>query len=509
MAKPNKKKTHFKLFYLKNSDAVLICWNAKKIREAAEYRIFMEAENGKYALFGSTTESFRVFAPDEIKGKLYVEARDAKGNAVAESQHIAVTELSEEYVNITAVKSYDGINIDWSEKSLAGRFIMMTKTGDGYALSSRPTVTNSAIVDPSRRTVIKIAEFDADGRPLRMSRDFEISPDCFEPYSPPSEIKLSVVIPVYNNQVFLSTCMTSVLSSTMKEIEIIVIDDGSSDKTAEIADWYADNYPGKVRTVHTPNQGAAMARNEGIKLARGGYITFVDSDDLISSAMYKTLYDSAVSLDCAIAASRYYMMVREDSGDYGLGTLFDLPCEENKAYGTDMLLDYTYAPNFESVSIINKIYKTSLVKEHPMPDLLYEDSAWSPVIYSYAESFCYSEQPFYFYNRLIARVKPTLSNEFAKLSPYDRSLQRIRSYNYILDAGNPEKRERLLTVSLRLVLRQLVEEDDLDEPSVKLFTDYLEIHRDEIMASSLIAADKHITGRLEMVREKYSVDLTR
>ncbi|MCL6258252.1 glycosyltransferase family 2 protein [Aquiflexum sp. TKW24L] len=95
--------------------------------------------------------------------------------------------------------------------------------------------------------------------------------------------KVSIVIPVYNQANFLTETFDSVIKSTFKEIEIIIVDDGSVDDSAKIALQFMQNYPEKVTVINQENAGPAKARNEGIKKAIGKYILPLDGDDLISS----------------------------------------------------------------------------------------------------------------------------------------------------------------------------------------------------------------------------------
>lgn len=89
----------------------------------------------------------------------------------------------------------------------------------------------------------------------------------------------SVLIPVYNVEKYLSSCLESVLSQTFSDYEVILIDDGSKDSSGRICDDYAERYPGKIRVQHKPNQGLISARRAGLKLANGSYVCFLDSDD--------------------------------------------------------------------------------------------------------------------------------------------------------------------------------------------------------------------------------------
>ena len=108
-------------------------------------------------------------------------------------------------------------------------------------------------------------------------------------YSP----KVSIIVPVYNAADYLVECLDSIICQTLYEIEILLVDDGSTDKSGEICDEYLkkDN---RIRVLHIKNSGVSVARNVGIDVAKGEFIGFVDSDDYISPEMYERMYDTAI-----------------------------------------------------------------------------------------------------------------------------------------------------------------------------------------------------------------------
>ena len=99
-------------------------------------------------------------------------------------------------------------------------------------------------------------------------------------------MKLSIIIPVYNTEQTLEKCVDSVLQSSLNNFEIILVNDGSTDNSANICESYKNNYPEQVQVIHQKNQGLSAARNAGLGIAKGQYITFVDSDDYISKDLY-------------------------------------------------------------------------------------------------------------------------------------------------------------------------------------------------------------------------------
>lgn len=111
--------------------------------------------------------------------------------------------------------------------------------------------------------------------------------------------RVSIIIPIYNAEEHLAKCVDSVLGQTEKNIEIILVDDGSKDNSLEICNAYAKQDK-RIRVIHQENAGASAARNKGILLARGEYIGFVDSDDWIDCEMYKSMLNEAHKTDADV-----------------------------------------------------------------------------------------------------------------------------------------------------------------------------------------------------------------
>lgn len=118
--------------------------------------------------------------------------------------------------------------------------------------------------------------------------------------------KISVIIPVYNVEEYLGECVNSVLNQTLRDIEVILVNDGSTDRSGEICEEYARQDP-RVRLIHKKNAGLGMARNSGMEIAEGTYIGFVDSDDYIASEMFETMYTKAIryNVDTVLCCGSY------------------------------------------------------------------------------------------------------------------------------------------------------------------------------------------------------------
>lgn len=119
-------------------------------------------------------------------------------------------------------------------------------------------------------------------------------------------IKVSVIIPVYNTEKYLSQCLNSILNQTLKEIEIICVNDGSTDNSGKILEAYA-KIDTRIRVIHKENEGSVCARNTGIEVALGKYVGFVDSDDWIEPEMYMKLYELAEKYNVDLVSSGYFL----------------------------------------------------------------------------------------------------------------------------------------------------------------------------------------------------------
>lgn len=111
--------------------------------------------------------------------------------------------------------------------------------------------------------------------------------------------KISVIIPVYNVEQYLRECLDSIINQTYKHLEIILINDGSTDRSPQICDEYS-NKDNRIKVIHQQNSGAAEARNNGMKISSGNYMAFVDSDDVISNKMFEVLIQKAIDFNADI-----------------------------------------------------------------------------------------------------------------------------------------------------------------------------------------------------------------
>lgn len=122
---------------------------------------------------------------------------------------------------------------------------------------------------------------------------------------------ISIIIPVYNKETCLRRCVDSVLNQTYRELEIILVDDGSTDNSGIICDDYAD-LDRRVKVIHKKNGGVSSARNVGLKNVSGEFIGFIDSDDFINENMYETLYEAIINSNSNVVMCNYNKIIDEN-----------------------------------------------------------------------------------------------------------------------------------------------------------------------------------------------------
>ncbi len=150
--------------------------------------------------------------------------------------------------------------------------------------------------------------------------------------------KVSVIVPVYNVEKYLEECIESLINQTLTDIEIICINDGSTDNSLKILEELQkkDN---RIKIINQKNSGVSSARNNGIENATGEYIGFVDSDDWIDSDYYEKLYNTAKKYNSDIAAGDMYRRNKKRF-NYEKEELFIEPAPEPRPGPTDILCDF-------------------------------------------------------------------------------------------------------------------------------------------------------------------------
>lgn len=202
---------------------------------------------------------------------------------------------------------------------------------------------------------------------------------------------VSVVVPVYNVELYVEKCIRSILSQTYPYFELILVDDGSTDRSGKICEEYA-RFDERVRVVHQENGGLSAARNTGIDAAKGELITFVDSDDFVHTEFLEHLVKALEETDSQVAISSHEVFYQTSYQEH--------ICEKKEAQPLNVEDLYNISlvgyPFF--VSAWAKLYDIKLFEHIRYPKgELYEDLAIVYKLFSGVERACFIDEPLYFY----------------------------------------------------------------------------------------------------------------
>ena len=242
--------------------------------------------------------------------------------------------------------------------------------------------------------------------------------------------KVSVIVPIYNVEKYLEKCINSLLSQTLEDIQIILVNDGSKDNSGNIAKEYEQNNKDRVIYVEKENGGLSDARNYGLKYATGDFIAFLDSDDYIEKNAYEEMYNKAI----------------EENADY-------VECDFIWEFHNKIRVDkqYPYKNKKEMLSFVrvvawNKLIKRQLITDNNLEfpkGLRYEDVEFTYKLIPFINKFTYVDKPFIHYvqregsianvqNERTAEIFTVLDNviEFYKKNNIYEKYRDELEYNY-------------------------------------------------------------------------------
>lgn len=206
--------------------------------------------------------------------------------------------------------------------------------------------------------------------------------------------KVSIIFPIYNNEKYIEKCIRSVMNQTLEDIEMILIDDGSTDSAPSIMDKLAGEDK-RIKVVHKKNEGVAIGENLGIEMATGEYIGFVEADDAVANDMYDKLYDIAKRTDADIAKCGFYYS--EKGVNHEFTAFYTLAPEGDVFQAKDKPNIFMY-----HASMWAAIYKREFINKYHIrnietPSATYTDFTWSVTAYTYAKRITVLHKPLYYY----------------------------------------------------------------------------------------------------------------
>ena len=285
---------------------------------------------------------------------------------------------------------------------------------------------------------------------LELSNDWENKLRDFINFNLFGTKKITVIVPVYNVADYLGRCVNSIRNQTYRNLEIVLIDDGSTDESLEMCKLLAEQ-DDRIKVVHQKNKGLAETRNKGIELATGEYISFIDSDDYIDNSMFETLLKEIEKTGADVCEGSFYIHLKN-------GNIKDVSCEQKgmRYVSGKMNLINAYSDATILIPAWDKLYRLSSIKKIKFDKNCFkEDADYIYRLCIEGKTFSLVPVPFYHY---VKRKKVSITGE--KISTKLFTLQKWgeEAYNQVLSYGEEyrDAAEKILYNSLVHILRNFM-----------------------------------------------------
>lgn len=256
--------------------------------------------------------------------------------------------------------------------------------------------------------------------------------------------KVSVIIPIYQVERYLERCIKSVINQSYKNIEIILIDDGSTDRCPTICDEYAQE-DSRIIVIHKQNGGLSSARNTGLSVCNGDYISFIDSDDYIDEHMIEVMVKKIEITNSDIVCCGFYF--ETDNGYFSKSSMPNLILDRSNAI--DALIENTYLNHYSW----NKLYKKKVFKNVYFPEgKLFEDIRTTYKLFLNADKVCLIDEYLYHYQ--------IRSNSIISSSKGDRVFEIFNAYQILkhdLIKRYPDKKTLIIKSEMNILINQYME----------------------------------------------------
>lgn len=283
---------------------------------------------------------------------------------------------------------------------------------------------------------------------------------------------ISVIVPVYNVEKYLERCVKSIAAQTYKDLEILLIDDGSTDKSGKMCDDFQQT-DSRIKVFHKQNGGLSDARNYGIEHSAGKFISFVDSDDYIDEKMLETLH----------------RLITENDADLAVCSAMDVfegkevtQVKEIKEFNLNKVESYKYMLRGDGIpSACNKLYKRQTVGDVRFPvGKLYEDGFFTPQILKRVEKTAVTSKPMYYYFRRADSIttKPFRKGDLDVIEAYDKCVKQVKE---LCPEALPYAEFRYRNAYFNVLDKMLMRDDCKEIPEYKQVVKYLKKHTVQIV----------------------------
>lgn len=242
--------------------------------------------------------------------------------------------------------------------------------------------------------------------------------------------KISVIIPVYNSELYISECIESLINQSLKECEFIFVNDGSKDESPQIIEKYS-HQDSRIILINQENRGISIARNTGLDIAKGEYIGFMDNDDFVKQDMFETLYNNAIKDDLDIVISKTIL------GRDGKYIIKDAIFPVDKIYNQDFIQSKVMINLLrveDLFAVWNKIYKKKLIDENkicfPKNRIIEEDNMFNLQAFNLASKVKFIDYSgYYFRENAVSESRSFIENDYFEKALDKFHFDYIKEYN--------------------------------------------------------------------------------
>lgn len=269
---------------------------------------------------------------------------------------------------------------------------------------------------------------------------------------------VSVIVPVYNSEKWIERCILSILEQTYRDLELLLIDDGSADSSRKIIDGYSGR-DSRVRVVKNTNHGPGYSRNIGIELAGGEYVVFVDSDDFIKKNYLETLIQAVNGdkLDLVISA---YQEVEEIEGKPVIQNMHRLSKKVISSLTGDIEADFYKIRDYVNSPCL-KLFRTSILKEFsvrfPEDMISGEDLVFNLRYFNHIRRYRYIPYSGYYYRKNEASITHRVT-----LERFESMLKAFHELETYANANNVLWADRIIAEDVYRIVQQYTEMDEND-----------------------------------------------
>lgn len=223
---------------------------------------------------------------------------------------------------------------------------------------------------------------------------------------------ISVIVPVYNVEAYLNDCLESIVNQTYSDLEIILVDDGSTDSSGLMCDEWAEKDK-RIRVFHIENGGAANARNKGLDECSGDYILFCDSDDYYDKNAVQLLYDVLIRNDADVAvANLQRVSINKEKLDIAGGKIFD----RAGVFNEKEVWDNVSKDRWGTILLIGRLFRRGVWKNVRFPKIrAYEDEAVFHLLMERTKKMAFIEDALYFYRQTDGSIMRSTGNYVRRL----------------------------------------------------------------------------------------------